>query len=446
MLWTILVLVLVHTCSPHALGSDPRLPRSLGSFHLPHAAFVEVMQNEADGLNSVYITTFNPALPFFHDDVYYIADAGNKLDNVNGWSDESVKLTGYAFWPNFPVRLPSSVVGFEGVVVTSGFLVPGKSRGKLELHDTSSGTFGTPPDPWDISYYGSEDQQWSYHWVEFRDVDNDGREDIMTARFYVPSFGGDPVREFIWFKNPGTPRPDNHLWNWESHVLINGGPDVTFQTKVMNINGVEYSVLVCGELWSERVMLYYVENTPGAWADPTKIYSFVLDNEPGQPFEARFADLDNDGVLEVVASAYDTRKGNETGNFWVYQQPEGVEWNASPWKRTAIASGFIANAYLFGNSMTPGHSQEFWPSTQAKEEGKKPWIALSGDDDGIHYILFPKTEEKGNMEYDLRVLVDTGETTAGTMDVVDLDNDGFMEIIAAGYTKQEVYVFSFKQN
>ena len=47
--------------------------------------------------------------------------------------------------------------------------------------------------------------------------------------------------------------------------------------------------------------------------------------------------------------------------------------------------------------------QEFWPSTQAKEEGNKPWIALSGDDDGIFYILFPKNEEIGNMEYDLRV-------------------------------------------
>ena len=69
--------------SQHKLvEKDSRLPRELGHFKLKHAGFVEVFENEADGLKSIYITTFNPALPFFHDHVYYIADAGNKLDNV----------------------------------------------------------------------------------------------------------------------------------------------------------------------------------------------------------------------------------------------------------------------------------------------------------------------------------------------------------------------------
>jgi hypothetical protein len=40
---------------------------------------------------------------------------------------------------------------------------------------------------------------------------------------------------------------------------------------VLEADGVEYSVLVMGELWSERIMLYYVENSPGAWARPTNI-------------------------------------------------------------------------------------------------------------------------------------------------------------------------------
>ena len=165
--------------------------------------------------------------------------------------------------------------------------------------------------------------------------------------------------------------------------------------------------------------------------------------------------------MEILASCYDTV--NETGNFFVYQQ----DWanTEKPWKKSVIKDGinkinfaqilwvepetslevglqltsdslilvknlvkvtlnrhglfisisiayflgFIANSYLFGNSMTPGKSRLFWPSEEYKstptEYGPvpKPWIALSGDDDGVHYLLFPKSEDPENMEYDLQV-------------------------------------------
>ena len=43
----------------------------------------------------------------------------------------------------------------------------------------------------------------------------------------------------------------------------------------------------------------------------------------------------------------------------------------------------------------------------------------------------------------VQVMVDTEETTAGTMAVLDLDGDGYTEIISAGYTKGMVYVYTF---
>ena len=180
----------------------------------------------------------------------------------------------------------------------------------------------------------------------------------------------------------------------------------------MHPDCVEYSVIVTGELWNERIMLYYVENSPGAWAVPSNIHSVVVDAAPGQPFEARFGDANNDGKLEIYASAYDTRKGNETGNFWMYQQQDD-----STWKRTALASGFIANPYLFGGSMAPGKSLLFWPSEEYKNTPTtfgpqpKPWIAISGDDDGVHYIMFPKSEDPENWEYDIQVRESPGLKT-----------------------------------
>lgn len=421
------------------------MPRELGRFELAHAGFVEVFTAE-EGEKYMYITTFNPALPFFHDSVYWMKNPGSMLDSVNDWADELNQLGGAstAYWPNYPVYLPKEVMGFEGVVQTSGFLVPGKTNGHLEIYDTTS---GEPVGPWDIA--ANQDHDWSYHWVVWKDVDDDGLLDALTARFRVPLLGGDPIREFVWFKNPGTGRPEKPgSWEWQHFVQINQGPDVYFEEQILEHEGVEYSVIVTSELWSERIMLYFVENTPGAWANPANIKSVVVDDAPGQPFECHMADLNADGKMEIIASAYDTRKGNETGNLWAYDMT-GDWTSSSGWNRISLVSGFVANSYLFGNSMTPGKQRLFYPSEEygqtLNELGNtpKPWIALSGDDDGIHYVMFPVSEELDNWEYDMQVMVDTEATTAGTMSVVDLDGDGYMEIISAGYTAGTVYVYTF---
>ena len=116
------------------------MPRELGRIRVPHAGFVEIFDTETGG-KDLYITTFNAALPFFHDPVFFIKNPGNLLSSVDSWSDEMETLgsKASAYWPNFPVQMPSTVLGFEGVVQTSGFLVPGKSEGKIELFDTTSG-------------------------------------------------------------------------------------------------------------------------------------------------------------------------------------------------------------------------------------------------------------------------------------------------------------------
>jgi len=427
------------------------MPRFLGKFDVAHAGFVEVFDRE-DGGKDLYITSFNAALPFFHDPVFFLRDPGNFLSDVASWPDHLSTLgtKATAYWPNFPVQVPKDVLGFEAVVQTSGFLVPGKNAGKIELFDTSAGQQGENK-PIVITSDARDGHDWSYHWVVWKDIDNDGLVDALTARFRVPTFG-DPISQLIWLKNPGTSPPaPGQDWPWQ-HFIQSGGPDVYFEEETFQVcpsegDCFEYSAIVTAELWTERVMIYYVVNEPGAWANPANIQSMVVDTGVGQCFEAHWADLNNDGKMEILASCYDTRKGNETGNFFLYEQ----NWSdpTMPWKRSAIASGFIANSYLFGNSMTPGKSRLFWPSEEYKntptEFGAqpKPWIALSGDDDGIHYLLFPRSEDPADMEYELRIMHDTEATTSGTMAIDDLDGDGYMEIISAGYTAGEVYVYTF---
>ena len=50
-----------------------------------------------------------------------------------------------------------------------------------------------------------------------------------------------------------------------------------------------------GELWTNRVMLYYVWDKPGAWSDPANIQSVVVDPYCGVPFEANAYDINADG-------------------------------------------------------------------------------------------------------------------------------------------------------
>ena len=40
----------------------------------------------------------------------------------------------------------------------------------------------------------------------------------------------------------------------------------------------------------------------------------------------------------------------------------------------------------------------------------KPWISLSGDDDGKHYILMPVSEDRDNFDYDMELLIETGQS------------------------------------
>ena len=50
--------------------------------------------------------------------------------------------------------------------------------------------------------------------------------------------------------------------------------------------------------------------------------------------------------------------------------------------------------------------------SQTNEDGSrlKPWISLSGDDDGKHYLLFPQSEDKDDWNYDVETLIETGKT------------------------------------
>ncbi|CAG0882230.1 unnamed protein product [Darwinula stevensoni] len=242
---------------------------------------------------------------------------------------------------------------------------------------------------------------------------------------------GSTTTEFLWLENEG------ELTGWTQHSISDGGADVHFRNAQLG----SYDVFIVGEFFAESLTVYYVAGND--WASPDANVQRIVIDTPGQIFDVYVDDFNRDGRYEVLATVYD---GDE-GHVYIYDIP--ADFLNDPWERRSIADEFFANFILLGQSMTPGSPKPFYPSEEYEEQttpdGRqvKPWISLSGDDDGKHYILVPVSEDADDWTYEKNILVDTGATTSGKIAIADLDGDGYTELIAAGYSIGKLYVFTY---
>ncbi|XP_063595419.1 uncharacterized protein LOC134772382 [Penaeus indicus] len=326
------------------------------------------------------------------DEVYRMKSPGRFLDDIASWNIEVMDQS--AFWPNNPDYLPSSVAGAEGVIWTSGFLVPGKTDGQLQMYDTTK----DPVDgPYNIAR--NDNNAWSYHRVVWKDMDLDGDLDALTARFHKPVLGS-TKHDLVWFENEGT----GFSIGWNEHIIASDGPDVHFDLVTLNAGGRDYDCIIVGEFFNQRTSIYWTESETNDWSDLSLVSAEVL------------------VCLCVLTDEFPHFK---------------------------IADSFRPNQILAGQTMSPGTPKVYYPNAayaeDVAEDGMphKPYILLSGDDDGRMYVLYPSSEDRNDWVYQKHILVDTEDTTVGKMAHGDLDGDGYEEVIVAGYTIGEVYVFTY---
>ena len=433
------------------------LPRMATQFNLKQAYFIEIWENTngtenfADRYN-MFLTTNNP-FASDHDSVYEISAPGQLLSsNADGptWEASLKKMGGKstAYWPNYTVRLPHQLGGFDGIVQTSGFLLPGHEYGQLEVYNIEEGSEGGP---WNIAAKAGDGHDWSYHWVIFKDINGDSHLDVLTVRFQ--DVAGSTNSQLIWLENPGhlSSNDANKEWSsgWECHIIYEGGPDMRIENRIYTKpDGTKYDVIMGAGLWNQQLGLYYVEDKPGAWnfsfPNSQNIKHLVLDKYDGHPFEANFMDLNNDGVEEIVVSYFDNTLN--MGQLAAYQLTDAANWDsADGWTKRVIQGDFrIHEPHSSSLDLTPGKHRLFYPSKEYESTHNKPYIFLGGDDNGNHYILSPKDDnDKDNWDYNMKTLVATGGKTTGTMAIADIDGDGYTDIIAAGYTVGQVYVFTY---
>lgn len=336
-------------------------------------------------------------------------------------------------WPNQADPVDNNVIINQpaGIIGAGGFFVSvpfgqSFSTGSVDLYfqNSSSASFSKTQISTDKTGY-------FYHEASFIDVNGDGISDVMGARCYVPKFGGSRKSELVVMTQP-TDGSDE----WDSTVVFNNGPDVSFVIVDLDNDG-NNQVIATEYFVNQRLALYSCTN--GDWincADGNGVTNLVIDDSEGTMFNIFQVDLNGDGVKDfLVTSQGDSGKGK----VLAYELPsEGWSTPDAVWPKHELADGY-APLKPFPGSGSPGTAVSF-PSPIG---GVKPWIVVSADDGGWVDLLVPTTDDQvDDWSYNKTRIVQS-DGTVGTPAIGDLDNDGIPELIVPLYNENRIAVYTF---
>ncbi|MEB3198572.1 MAG: VCBS repeat-containing protein [Candidatus Sericytochromatia bacterium] len=319
-------------------------------------------------------------------------------------------ITKDAVWPNEVKAVPSSVMP-GGYLVAGGFLVPGKT-GALTLVN-AGGASRVLTDPGVVT---EKKPGWFYHRAVWRDMNGDGRLDILTARAKKPMMGP-ALGELVWFSEGR-----NRAGFWEEHVIAQG-PDVHF--RLADLDGDGREEVLASEFFSKRFTVLWQEGD--TWRNR------VIDTKCGSAFDLEVADLNGDGRRDVVLTNHEANL--EAGAF-AYEIPQ--DWKNTLWPKHVIAKG-IETRNGGPNQASPG-APVVVPG--AAPNGKA-LILLAGDGSQRVHLLAPRSTDRSDWNYQLIDLANLG-CTVGQLAVADLDADGAPEIFAPAYDKHQIHVFTLR--
>ena len=265
---------------------------------------------------------------------FHLTKQRGELHSLNVENGELISLddrTSKAIkWPNEVASIPTQSSGEleDALLVTDGFLVPGKDKGGLYVVRNP----GNPVSEWRVSLTGitnlrdetlnTDESNWFYHRAIFMDLTGDGRKSILAARAKFPLLQGgneDNISaskggkgELVWLERPrphsyddesGTPLDkDGTVFDpfnakntpWKLRVL-DEGPDVMFS--VADLDADDDTVeIIASQFFGKRLTLHSLQ----IGVDPKIVFRRVIDHGCGSAFSSVLADLD--GLADVHRS------------------------------------------------------------------------------------------------------------------------------------------------
>ncbi|CAH1773343.1 unnamed protein product [Owenia fusiformis] len=420
-------------CSATALAEPEISPRLISEFKVTYPSFIAAYDNlnkdQNDGNFTLIISSFDP-IPWNSDHIYYVTDI-DKVISENITNINVQTLTDKVTWPNEIEPVPIPGFGKDSIAVPGGFLVPGKQDGAVNIFDLNPGTIlRNSVGPFDISTpKGGADKDWFFHRVLWKDMNKDGLPDAVTCRGRKPIFGS-TEGNLLWLENPRD-SPYNFSRPWTEHIVASG-PDNMFTLAEMTADGVMYDVIITSSYFSENLTIYW--SPSGEW-EKSKVKQNVIATKLGQMFDVQVMDLNRDGRLDLLVSL----NAYENGKVLAFEVP--IDFRSGKYVMHTLATGFSSKSWGPGKG-SPGSSKAFFPNT--KNESGKPLILVSGDDDGSAHILYPKSLDLNNWEYETKTFLEDGDGTIGGIAIADIDKDGYKELFVPSYSKDRVFVYSFK--
>ena len=346
----------------------------------------------------------------------------DKLFSVGAWSKglsspDQLKVTTLnetITWPNEARTAGDGLFKTPGMLVSGGFLVPGKSTGAITYVPWSEPNSARP--------LTTAKKGWFYHRTEEWDVNGDGLKDIVTARSTMPMVGT-PQGELLWLENPGPAAPESTPW--VEHVIA-AGPDVHFRILPAAIS--PSLTIIAAEFAKKRLTAF--RQLPSG-----EFERFILDDTLGSAFDVQLADLNSDNQLDLVVTNHES-----DAKATVF----GYEFDPSTLKikeRHVLLTGIETLQKAF-KAASPGPVTAFWPKNRSGIATHKPWLLVSGDGSQKAHILVPSDPaDSRNWNYREHILWNPA-STVGQSTIGDVDNDGLVELFIPAYDANQIAVFT----
>mmetsp|Transcript_11118 Transcript_11118/g.21615 ORF Transcript_11118/g.21615 Transcript_11118/m.21615 type:complete len:613 (+) Transcript_11118:30-1868(+) len=197
----------------------------------------------------------------------------------------------------------------DALLVTDGFLVPGKDKGGLYVVKNPGNKAA------EQKVCLTDGSEWFYHRAIWLDLTGDGRKSILAARAKVPSIlNGNSgaqedwralgVGELVWLERPqphsfnkvtGSPLDvDGNVFDpfsdsntpWKLRVL-DEGPDVMFS--VADLDPTDSTIeVIASQFFSRKLSLHSIQLGP----TPKVIFQRIIDERCGAAFSSVLSDLD----------------------------------------------------------------------------------------------------------------------------------------------------------